>query len=134
MAPALMEWATAGPGPTRPISEVAHWDFRRRGGHHKRGPMITDSTRAKASVLVDFVDTLIPGNEIWPSASMIGVQGVLAARLLDLNGEGSVEGLITTLEKCGGPFTGKVDEERIGIVERFECEHPSLFALVREAA
>jgi hypothetical protein len=96
--------------------------------------MDTTQTKAKASVLADFVDTLIPGNETWPSASTIGVQGVLAARLLDLNGEEAVERLIATLQMCGGPLVGKDDDARVAIVERFERDHPSLFALVREAA
>src|SRR5262249_10333819 len=111
------------------FSKVARWD-----SPGEEATMTMHSTRANASVLADFVDTLIPGNEIWPSASAIGVQGVLAARLLDLNGEGAVEGLITALQMCGGPFSGKVNEQRVAIVERFEREHPSLFAPVREAA
>jgi hypothetical protein len=96
--------------------------------------MTMDTTRAKAAVLADFVDTLIPGDEFWPPASTIGIQGLLAARLLDLNGEQAVEGLIAALEMCGGPFAGKSEEERVAIVEHFERDHPSLFALVREAA
>ena len=40
-----------------------------------------------ASLLRDFVDVLIPGEGPWSSASMVGVQGVLAMRLLEAQRE-----------------------------------------------
>ena len=39
-----------------------------------------------ATLLRDFVDVLIPGEGPWPAASVVGVQGVLAMRLLEARG------------------------------------------------
>ena len=57
-----------------------------------------------ASLLRDFVDVLIPGEGPWPSASMVGVQGVLAMRLLEAQGEAGADELERALLEYGGPL------------------------------
>jgi hypothetical protein len=99
----------------------------------ERPDVTSGDTWAKASLLADFVDELIPGDDTWPSASTVGAQGVLAARLLDLTGEAGVDTLTAALLACGGPFRSKSEEQRVAVVIRLELEYTSLFALVRDA-
>ncbi|MBV9247238.1 MAG: hypothetical protein JO366_20775, partial [Methylobacteriaceae bacterium] len=40
-----------------------------------------------AIMLRDIVDTMIPGEDGWPAASLVGVQGILGMRLLESLGE-----------------------------------------------
>ncbi|MGD9512137.1 MAG: hypothetical protein AB7X49_26730, partial [Geminicoccaceae bacterium] len=63
-----------------------------------------------ASLLRDFVDVLIPGEGSWPPASTVGVQGVLAMRLLEARGEGGADELERALLDCGAPLA-PLDEE-----------------------
>ena len=86
-----------------------------------------------AALFANFVDVLIPGDERWPTASVVGVQAVLATRLVDLGGEGEIDRLVTALLAAGAPFTGKVDAERRAIVAGFERAHDGFLGLVRNA-
>ena len=87
-----------------------------------------------ASLLRDFVDVLIPGEGPWPSASMVGVQGVLAMRLLEAQGETGADELERALLACGGPLAPLDAEARAAVVRQFEAAEPALFKLVRNAA
>ncbi|MGH7117421.1 MAG: hypothetical protein ACREFP_00230 [Acetobacteraceae bacterium] len=86
-----------------------------------------------APLLAQLVDELIPGGGSWPSASAVGAHGVLAERLLDLEGDDAVQKLAEVLGRCGGPLDGRSAEERVAITARFEREHPRRFAIVRNA-
>jgi hypothetical protein len=86
-----------------------------------------------ARLLADFVDVLIPGDERWPTASSVGVQALLAARLVDLRGEDALDQLVDLLLAGGAPFTDKSGEQRTEIVSQFEQHHPALFGFVRNA-
>jgi hypothetical protein len=87
-----------------------------------------------ATLLSDLVDVLIPGNVGWPAASVVGVQGVLAMRLMEVRGEGGPDELETALIACGGPLAGLDPAARIEVVKRLEASEPTLFTLVRNAA
>ena len=87
-----------------------------------------------ASLLRDFVDVLIPGEGAWPPASMIGVQGVLAMRLLEARGETGADELERALTECGGPLAPLDAAARAGVVGRFEATDPTFFKLARNAA
>ena len=89
---------------------------------------------ALASMLRDFVDVLIPGEGAWPPASVVGVQGVLAMRLLEARGEGGADELERALIDCGAPLATLDEEARAAVVRRFEAADPTLFKLVRNAA
>ena len=77
---------------------------------------------------------LIPGEGPWPSASMVGVQGVLAMRLLEAQGETGADELERALLACGGPLAPLDAEARAAVVRQFEAAEPALFKLVRNAA
>ena len=51
-------------------------------------PSSQATAHAQAAELAVLVDTLIPGDGRWPSAATVGIQGVVAARLLTARGEG----------------------------------------------
>lgn len=92
------------------------------------------SILSQAELLRDLADTLIPGDESWPAAGLIGVQAQLCARLLVRDGETGVPTLVRALCDCGAPFAGRTVEEREAIVARFEAAEPKLFAFVRDAS
>jgi hypothetical protein len=86
-----------------------------------------------ARLLCDLVDVLIPGDGRWPAASAVGVQGVLAMRLLELRGEEGIEEVERALLANGGPLALLDAAGRVAVVERFQQGHPALFTLVRNA-
>ncbi len=83
-----------------------------------------------ARLLRDLVDTMIPGDEQWPSAADVGVQGLLGLRLIEIFGENGCDRLIADLAASGAPFTGKDRASREAIVARFEAADPKRFATV----
>lgn len=86
-----------------------------------------------AELLRDLVDVLIPGGGRWPPASMVGVQGVLAMRLLEARGEAGVDEVEQALLACGGPLAPLDAAGRAAVVQRLEQDHQALFTLVRTA-
>ena len=64
----------------------------------------TQATRL-AEMLRDLVDALIPGEGGWPSASIVGVQGILAVRLLEALGEDALTQIDELIGECGGPLS-----------------------------
>ena len=86
-----------------------------------------------AALLAALVDELIPGDNNWPAASAVGVQGLVAARLLDSAGEVEIGRIVAAVIAAGGPLAGHSAEERVAIVARFETTEPALFETVRAA-
>lgn len=86
-----------------------------------------------AALITALVDELIPGGDGWPSASAVGVQGLLAIRLSEHSGEAVVRALSDALRAAGAPFEGRSEPERVAIVERFEAAEPEMFDRVRVA-
>lgn len=87
-----------------------------------------------AALLRDLVDVLIPGEGAWPPASMVGVQGVLAMRLLEAQGQTAADELEKELLRYGAPFDRLDADRRAEVVRRLEAGNPALFKLVRNAA
>ena len=67
--------------------------------------------------LGELVDLMVPGDGNFPSASAVGVHGLLHTRLLEIGGEGA----IAMLEDAHG-------EKALGALER---EQPELFTKLR---
>lgn len=86
-----------------------------------------------AALFADFVDVLIPGDDTWPSASAIGVQGLLLSRVVEEWGEEEPRLIADALLAAGAPFTAQNAVERKAVVERLEVSHPDLFAQLRSA-
>lgn len=89
----------------------------------------------EANILADelaiLVDILVPGDELFPSASLVGVQGLLATRLREMSGEVAIDGLFRALRRAGGPLA-KVDQAgRRRVAAELEGAEPDLFLLVR---
>ena len=91
------------------------------------------SSIQSASLLADLVDALIPGDDHWPSASSIGVQGLVAARLCEQSGEVELGRIADAVAAAGGPLTGRTPGELFEIVARFEATEPELFERLRAA-
>ncbi len=87
-----------------------------------------------AAELAALVDVLLPGDDLFPQASAVGLQAVLADRLRALRGETGIDELLAALESCGGPLHGLADMRREAVVGRFELDHANLFALVHAAS
>lgn len=87
-----------------------------------------------ATLLADLVAVLLPGEGAWPSGRDVGVQALLALRLIEERGKAAFPKLVAALIAAGAPFTDQSEAERVVIVERFEAAEPALFAWVRDAA
>ena len=97
-------------------------------GDEKLGPA------GAAKLIAEFVDVLIPGERLWPSASAVGVQGQLALRLIEERGKNALPTLVKAIEAAGGPLAGLDEDARVAVVQRFEEAEPDLFGWVRDAA
>ena len=86
-----------------------------------------------AELLRDFVDELLPGNADWPSAGVIGVQGVLVMRLAESEGEDASLRLGEALIAAGAPFAGKDAAARADVVRAFEKAEPKSFGWIYDA-
>jgi hypothetical protein len=87
-----------------------------------------------AQMLCDLVDTLLPGEGDWPTASKIGVQGVLAVRLLEALGESALETVDAAITACGGPLGAGDGAGRVAVLQKLEETQPKLFTLLRTAS
>jgi hypothetical protein len=97
-----------------------------------RVAVVNDAERL-ATMLRDLVDTMIPGDDGWPAASLVGVQGILGMRLLESRGENCLAELELALSACGGPLGPIGEADRLAVLGRLEQTEPKLFALVRTA-
>ena len=87
-----------------------------------------------ATLLRDLVDVLHSRRRPWPSASMVGVQGVLAMRLLEAQGETGADelgaGTARMWRTAGTSGCRRPGRRWCGSLEAAE---PALFKLVRNA-
>ncbi|MEM7020950.1 MAG: hypothetical protein AAF637_00010 [Pseudomonadota bacterium] len=87
-----------------------------------------------AAALVDLVDVLLPGDDLFPKASTIGLQALVAERVLAQRGESGLDQLLDAIDACGGPLAELDQDGRAGVILRFEQEHEDLFTQLRTAA
>jgi hypothetical protein len=90
--------------------------------------------RAAAGLLADLVDVLLPGDASWPSGRTVGVQSLLALRLLEQKGKRDLARVAEALLAAGGPLAGLDEAARVAVVARFEVSEPALFGWLRDAA
>jgi hypothetical protein len=74
-----------------------------------------------------FVDALVPGDEVFPSASSVGVHGVLLMRLRETVGSGAAEALAAAFVSRGGL------DAPVPAATLLEAEEPALFEAVLTA-
>jgi Gluconate 2-dehydrogenase subunit 3 len=89
---------------------------------------------ASAALLADVIDVLLPGDESWPSARIVGVQAFVAVRLLEERGKAAFPKLMSALLAAGGPFDGLDETARVEVVKKFEQRETELFGWLRDAA
>ena len=88
-----------------------------------------------AGLLAALVDELIPGDDNWPAASAVGVQGLVAARLFDSAGEAEIGRIVAAAGRAGVRFDPSKVRVRIGDVTVFARGLPVRDdAVEREAA
>lgn len=86
-----------------------------------------------SETLAAFVDILLPGDALFPPASQVGAQHILAERLRAHRGSDAVERLVELLADEGGAFADLAPRDRTRVVRRLERDEPDLFAFVRAA-
>jgi hypothetical protein len=89
---------------------------------------------ASAELLANIIDVLLPGDESWPSARVVGVQAFVAIRLLEERGKAVFPRLMSALLAAGGPFDELDETARVEVVKKFEQREPELFGWLRDAA
>ena len=97
-------------------------------------PKVGAGPAVEADGLADLVEVLLPGGGVWPSGKAVGVQAVLALRLLQERGRAELARVTAAVLAAGGPLAGLDEAARIAVVGRFEAEEPALFGLVRDIA
>lgn len=85
----------------------------------------------RARTLETMVSVMLPGDDDFPSGATVGVQGKLADRLFDQEGEKTLDAVLDALAGLGDAAPG---EAQRSIVADFEASQPQLFALVRSIA
>jgi hypothetical protein len=83
------------------------------------------SPPASAATLAGFVDLLLPGDDLFPPASAVGVQALLAERIRRRFGPGGVDDVVSRLG---------AGRELANAVARLESDDPDLFAFLYAAA
>lgn len=68
----------------------------------------------------ELVDLMLPGDDVFPSASAVGVHGLLHARLREIDGEAALAALKTASGQSG-----------IDALKALEHKEPDLFAKLR---
>ena len=88
---------------------------------------------ALARGLSALIDVLIPGDDLFPAASLAGATGLVFERLRALEGERFVEDLLAYLDQAAGgrEFAALPSEEQRRLVAQLERERPSWFEQLR---
>ena len=82
---------------------------------------------AAAAELARLADTLLPGDALFPAASAVGVQALLATRLVRLRGASALADLAGAIADAGGPL-GPLDEAgRSAVLAQVQHRHAALF-------
>uniref|UniRef100_A0A7C5VW70 Gluconate 2-dehydrogenase subunit 3 family protein n=1 Tax=Thermomicrobium roseum TaxID=500 RepID=A0A7C5VW70_THERO len=86
-----------------------------------------------ATELAALIDTLIPGDTLFPSASRAGAVGLVFDRLRTLEGETFVDALLQQCHEWSGgrALTELSAAERVELVARLERERPEWFQQLR---
>ena len=94
------------------------------------------SPKGLARGLAALLDTLLPGDDLFPPASIVGTTGLVFDRLRLLQGEHFVQQVLEYLDRVAAPrdFAELPAAERAQCVTRLEQEHPDWFEQIRFAA
>jgi hypothetical protein len=87
-----------------------------------------------ARLLAALVETLLPGDAGWPSGAMVGVQSVLATRLVQERGEDALDKVIEALRPDAAALLSGDEAARVAAVAGWEVRDAELFGWVRDAS
>lgn len=87
-----------------------------------------------ARLLAALVDVLLPGDTGWPGGATVGVQAVLAARLVQERGDDAVDSVLDALRDDAPALLGGDEAARVAAVAAWEARDKDLFGWVRDAA
>lgn len=90
------------------------------------------SPASTAATLAAFVDTLLPGDDLFPPASVTGAHGLVANRVRKQLGHDGFQQLTAFLD-VDEPFAEAAPDVRVAAVRRLESEAPELFRFLRFA-
>ncbi len=84
--------------------------------------------------LQTLADVLLPGDDVFPSAAVVGAHGLLAERLRERLGIDAVAGVLAKLALAadGHSLAGLDPAAQVAAVQRFAHDEPELFAAVRD--
>jgi hypothetical protein len=80
-----------------------------------------------AAELALLVDALLPGDELFPAATAVGVHELLASRLEQLRGALALSELAGAISDAGGPLGVLDDAGRIAAVAKIQRRYAALF-------
>jgi hypothetical protein len=86
-----------------------------------------------ARLLACLVETLLPGDDGWPSGSQVGVQSALATRLVQERGEDAIDTLLRSLGPGAAALLADEEAARVAAVAAWEAREKDLFGFVRDA-
>ena len=84
--------------------------------------------------LAALLEVLLPGDALFPCASTLGLEGLLADRLRQSIGPAGLDELTAALAATATPFATLAPAARLPVVARLEQEHPALFDLLAKTA
>ncbi|WP_018183813.1 gluconate 2-dehydrogenase subunit 3 family protein [Kaistia granuli] len=87
--------------------------------------MCAIDTTDDAAFVIALIDTMIPGDGDFPSASEAGVAALVAARAKEMQGPAFLAGLREALDRDGAPFAGADEGERVARLVAHETAKPS---------
>ena len=80
-----------------------------------------------AAELALLMDALLPGDELFPAATAVGVHQLLASRLEQLRGALALAELTAAISDAGGPLGALDDAGRLAAVAKIERRYAALF-------
>ncbi len=96
--------------------------------------MTKDEADSLAAMLAALAEVLLPGDDLFPGASSLGLQHLMAERLRELGGTAALEDLAAALAAGGGTFAALAPAARAAVVARLERDSPALFEIVVKVA
>lgn len=95
----------------------------------------SDLSPTEAADLVAAVcDALLPGDGLFPRASVVGIQAVVASRLRERYGGVIFENLAEDLAFEGCGFAALSEEQQVAALQRLEADKPEFFGYLLSAA
>ena len=96
--------------------------------------ILKDEADSLTATLAALAEVLLPGDDLFPGASSLHLQHLMAERLCELGGTAAVDQLVAALAAGGGPFEALAPAARVAVVARLERDNLALFEIVVKVA